>query len=263
MDCSSTPDFWIVPLIAYDLVRCILGLLGDARLAWLLLSDTTPQMLNLNLLMLDVVQSLLHLADAIVIWVNPGIFKNMRKALLIFSTSGCPQLLAYMCFERCVAVVWPRRYPLLATYRYREACCAMTWVSAVALTAAVFLSENLVLSHFFTVFLALSGCLMIFSDNQIIRVLRRAGPGSNRDSNLDPVKVKACKTVRWILAAVGLSYVPCTIVYAIAPVVPKMFNVTSTVALMFLFIVPMFYPMIILYSKGRIMRCCSRTSEEM
>ena len=254
--CSSNPTHVLLTTI-FGIIRSTAGLPMNARLIWILLSDSALDMLNINLLILDIVQCLLLLVDVIIIHVFPHYLETTRTATVVFYTLGCPQLMAFMCLERYVAVVWPTRYSLLKAYYFREMCCAVTWASALSFTIAVFLSNNsdTLFDICSTLFFGSVG-IMIFCNFKILRTLKRSSPG--RDE-MHPLKVKAYQTVRRIMGIAVFCYVP-----SIIMLIPRQVYTASTecylimVCLALLSSATILNPLIILYSKGKIMQCLVR-----
>lgn len=198
--------------VILDVVICVIELPMNVRLLWV--SCSALQLLNLNLAVFGIIQCVFHIVDIIMIHVLPHYLKMSRAATLIFYTLGVPQIMACMCMERYVAVVWPTRYLLLKTYRVREACCAAAWTGTLLLSTAGYLSKNVVLIYDITSLLFLiSVAGMIFSSIKILCTLRRSGPGKDE---MHPVKLKAFQTVGRILGIIALCYLPSAIMIKIS-----------------------------------------------
>lgn len=252
--CSSDPTHVLITTI-FGIIRITAGLPMNARLIWILLSDSALDMLNINLLILDIVQCLLLLVDVIIIHVFPHYLETTRTATVVFSILGCPQLMAFMCLERYVAVVWPTRYSLLKAYCFRELCCAVMWAGALSFTIAVFLSNNFGTFYIGSAFIVGSVGIMIFCNIKILRTLRSSSPG--RDE-MHPVKVKAYRTVRRIMGVVAFCYAPSVIIINVAPLLNFGRCNLIMAGLGLLTLATILNPIIMLYSKGKIMQCLVR-----
>ncbi|KAJ3609686.1 hypothetical protein NHX12_024198 [Muraenolepis orangiensis] len=111
-----------------DLVIVLMGQPVFAKLLWTAIHSRKTDVLNINLAFFHNLQYLLTMLHLLVILLYRQADRSIAMFLFVYVLIGGPMTLSFICLERYIAVVHPTVYPLLRTYRCREACALSVWL---------------------------------------------------------------------------------------------------------------------------------------
>ncbi|KAJ3602172.1 hypothetical protein NHX12_029931 [Muraenolepis orangiensis] len=124
-----------------DFFSVIVGQPLIAKLLWTAIHSKRVDVLNINLAFYHNFQYLLTVIHSFMVISKARQHIQMMMFLYVYVLIGGPMMLFFICLERYIAVVYPTVYPLLRTYRCREACALSVWL--VSLPTAVVKATSL------------------------------------------------------------------------------------------------------------------------
>ncbi|KAL7826928.1 hypothetical protein AOLI_G00321370 [Acnodon oligacanthus] len=134
---NSSQLFSFTPLaissVFFDTTFSAVGLSLTIRQLWQLLHAETIDILQLNLCVFYILNSIGLFLDLIITIVLPQSVLHTRVAFLGFLLTCGPLILCCICIERYVAVVYPTRYQQFKAKKFREFGCVAVWAITVAL----------------------------------------------------------------------------------------------------------------------------------
>ncbi|KAJ3602169.1 hypothetical protein NHX12_029928 [Muraenolepis orangiensis] len=197
-------------IMTSDLFGVIVGQPLIAKLLWTVFHSKKMDVLNMNLAVFHNLQYLLGGIDFCLTFFNKLQHVRMVMFLYVYVLIGGPMTLSFICLERYIAVVHPTVYPLLRTYRCREACALSVWlVSMPTAVLKAFSLELKIKSHSidsvsYSVLMAMV-VVMVWSNVTMLKALKMSGPTTDK---LHPSKQRAIQTVRAISILMLLCYIP-------------------------------------------------------
>lgn len=193
----------------FEVTLSILGLPVISRHFGIAFSTSSPDILNLNICVLGMVQCLYQIVVSFLNVFLPWLLTRKSYVMMVLGFMGSSSFMCVICVERFVAVVRPMYYSQLKMFRFREVCCAGIWVVVlqcflwIALAGASLGVIEVKIS--LVCLLAFNTAIIITCNINISLTLRRSGPG--RDA-MHPIKLKAYWTIRRISVIIWCCYVP-------------------------------------------------------
>lgn len=259
--CFFSPASYVFTCI-FDISSAVLGLPLVLHHFWVALSTSPKDILNLNISIFNTVQCLFHLVDVILFACLKNYYTQARFIMLWFCITGGPLLMCIICVERYIAVVWPRLYPLLKTYRFREVCSAVSWATSLFFTLAMSCAIHLKLPSlsFYvysiaTVVFGMSCCATIMCNIKILHTLKNSGP--SRDKR-HPMKVKALRTVGRITVIILCCYIPSSVLLKFLSHQGTSQCIIIPICLGLILTASIFYSFLTLHSKGELYNCLKK-----
>lgn len=262
------PPVHYVCLCIFDVTTAMVGLPLVFRHLWIALSTSPMDILNLNISIFSMVQCFFHLVDVILFTCLKRYYTEARYGMLWFSITGGPLFMSIICVERYIAVVWPRHYAILKTYKFREVCSAVSWAvtlffSLAMIYAVIFklASLSLVFYSAITVMCGATVFTIITCNLKILHALKKSGPG--RDER-HPIKVKAYQTVRRISVILLSCYFPSTVLSRFLQPIPGRPTTAQCImipsCLGLILTANIFYSFLTLHSKGKLCSCLKKSA---
>ncbi|KAJ3602170.1 hypothetical protein NHX12_029929 [Muraenolepis orangiensis] len=193
-----------------DFFSVIVGQPLIAKLLWTAIHSKRADVLNINLAFYHNFQYLLTVIHYFMVISKARQHIQIMMFLYVYVLIGGPMMLSFICLERYIAVVHPTFYPLLRTYRCREACALSVWlVSMPSAVLKAFSLELKIKSHSidsvsYSVLMAMV-VVMVWSNVTMLKALKMSGPTTDK---LHPSKQRAIQTVRAISILMLLCYIP-------------------------------------------------------
>lgn len=200
-----------VGLTVVDVLTVVIGQPLMAKMLWVTCTSGKPtDILSLNLGIFYNLHYWLCTIHLFFLYLLPWLQQTLLRFIFVFSQTGGPLNLAFICMERYVAVIYPTSYRKLKQYRLREVCASSVWILSLTISfISTYLKNNLVISgqglmdSFPLIWMLTMTSLVVHSSISIAKALKKPGVGN---SKLHPGKKKALKTVLATLVIVLLCY---------------------------------------------------------
>lgn len=272
--CESVPGY-LVSLGLINLFSLAVGQPVNCRLLWTTCTSSRSSrssgssgscrssrswdILNCNLALFHSFLYLVSVLYLVFLMSVPHQRAELLGVLLVYAQTGGPMSLAFICGERYVAVLHPTSYPLLKTYRCRELCAAVVWVSSLSIAIATSLTRTTVPAlggsaiRFVPLFvMVLATSLMAWSSLRIARALRRSGPGGDR---LHPQKRRAFRRVCATMTLNLLCYIPVALMDKVQVLDPLSQCTLTPVCILVLAAGSVVHPVLYLSSHRKLSTC--------
>ncbi|XP_069041556.1 C-X-C chemokine receptor type 2-like [Lepisosteus oculatus] len=201
--------------ISVEILISVLGLPINVMVLQILLSNTsdssTTDIFIFNLAVLDAFFSILVLLDFLNLFLfNKENIWYIQQFCYGLKDMGGPLLLCCICLDRYMAVLHPITFTRFKDRKYKIVCIILLWVIVLIYSIAkVFIrTENF--ERTFTTEILSAFIFLVFCNISILRALTQSGPG--RDE-MHPVKKKAFRMVRCILAIIMFNYLPPVVLF--------------------------------------------------
>lgn len=254
-------DSSMTALSLIDVCSFVLGQPVFLRLLWFLLrSPKAVDVLNCHLAVFHYLQNWLTLVHLVLLHLRKLPHPQVLDFLLVYAQVGGPIALSSICLERLVAVSFPTSYPLLRTYRFREASVSIMWSLSLFLALIKVLPgqmlqgvrDTLVHTLPLSVLMSMS-FMMVRCSVSIALALRRAGPGGGP---VHPAKKRAFKTVCTTCGIVALCYAPVTAMQMVQTQNPDLGCFITPACVFLLAAASTVHPLCYLSTQGGLGPCC-------
>lgn len=217
LELPGGPIVWAVFCVLCSLVGCP----TSVWLLWVLSQkgrSGLEDLYMLNLTIMDMIFNTFNIPGLLnyFVWKLKN-FTVLSDVLYCFNLCGRPLLIACICVDCYMAVVYPISYMKMKHGRYRVVTCTLAWT--LTLMYGLMIAFELILNFtFFVVPYALCLPTIAFCNIAILHALRKPDPSGKTD--VHPQKQKALQTIMNSFTMTIVAYLPPLVVYSFSSLIP-------------------------------------------